>query len=98
VREDEASDDEYEAWMALSVPPHAVEAYESFVADLNALLAHRVAKPSDQWVAYRGQQRLAFGLDDITLSRECLARFPDGRFCVYHIGRQPDPRDNTTVV
>jgi hypothetical protein len=91
-------DDGYEAWMAEPVPQYAIEAYEGFLADLMELLAHREANPTDRWVAYRGRQRLGFGNDQTPLYNECLARFPDGKFRVYWIGKQPDYNNTVTVV
>jgi hypothetical protein len=82
-------DDHYEAWLAQTVPQYQIDAYEGFLADLEELLAHREANPADRWVAYRGRQRLGFGTDQTPLYNECLAKFRDGKFGVYHIGKQP---------
>jgi hypothetical protein len=91
-------DNGYEAWVSEPVPQYAIEAYDGFIADLKELMAHREANPADKWVAYRGRQRLGFGSNQTPLHNECLAKFADGKFCVYHIGEQPHYSDMLTVV
>jgi hypothetical protein len=67
------------------IPQHAIEAAETYQAELDDLLVHLAKHPDERWVAYRGRQRLGISADDLALHRECLAKFPDGRFCVYGI-------------
>jgi hypothetical protein len=89
-------DDGYEAWVSEPVPQHATEAYETYLAELDELLSHLAAHPAERWVAYRNRQRLGFGTDDLTLYHECLAKFPDRRFCLY--GIDACARSHDTVV
>lgn len=78
-------------------PPHAREATAAFIAEYDELLAHAAAHPGEDWVAYRGGQRVGFGTDDLALWRECQVRFPDGLFQVYYIDPILQYPDDTVV-
>lgn len=67
------------------IPQHAAEAGQAYLAELDELLAHLAAHPDEQWVAYRGRQRIGYGTDHRDLYTVCLERFPDRQFCVYGI-------------
>ena len=75
--------------LALSVDPdapkHAQDAMGAYIAEYDELLTHAETHPGEDWVAYRGGQRLGFGTDHRELLRNCMERFPDGEFRIYYI-------------
>jgi hypothetical protein len=77
--------------------PHAVAATTAYIAEFDELLTHLAAHPEEQWVAYRGGQRIGFGIDHLALLDECLAKFPDEQFNVYYIDPTLKYPDETVV-
>ena len=79
------------------IPRHVSDAAAAYDAELDELLIHLAAHPGERWVAYRGHERLGFGTDDLELSRDCLAKYPDGRFCVYGIDASAKYPEDTVI-
>jgi len=52
--------------------PIIVEATDAYFRDQQELLAHRAAHPNEKWVAYHGNQRIAFGTSKRELIALCL--------------------------
>jgi len=78
-------------------PKHAQEATAAYIAEYDELLAHAAAHPGEDWVAYRGGQRIAIGTDHRELIRRCKAMFPDGEFDVLFIDPILQYPDDTVV-
>ncbi len=66
-------------------PKYAQEATAAYIAEYDDLLAHAAAHPGEDWVAYRGAQRIGIGTDHRELLRQCDALFPDGEFVILFI-------------
>lgn len=87
--------------LALSVdpgaPPMAQAAAAAYIVQYDELLTHAETHPGEDWVAYRGGQRVGFGTDHRELLRQCEERFPDGEFRVYYIDPILQYPDDTVV-
>lgn len=87
--------------LALSVnpdaPPMARAAAAAYIAEYEELLTHAETHPGEDWVAYRGAQRIAIGTDHRELLRQCEEQFPDGEFDVLFIDPILQCPDDTVV-
>ncbi len=78
-------DDAANTWLSECIPPHARESIVAYTAELDDLLAHLAAYPTERWVVYRGRERVRFGSDKYNLYCDCVKAFPDRDFCIYGI-------------
>lgn len=78
-------------------PKHAREAMAAYIAEYDEPLTHAETHPGEDWVAYRGGQRVGIGTDHQELLRACEEKFPDGEFRVYYIDPILQYPDDTVV-
>lgn len=66
-------------------PQHVQDAVTAYIAEYEELLTHAETHPGEDWVAYRGGQRITIGTDHRALFCQCAAMFPDGEFRIFYI-------------